>query len=128
MKVFVDSDVVVSSLISSTGAAFQLIEEHQEVTKIISNLSIRELEIVKDRLGISRPIPKFELTTVSGVEKYKDYSLDPNDAHIIAGAHQSGARFLITYNLRHFKTDKIKQDLNIITMTPGTFLQYLRSK
>lgn len=128
MKVFVDSDVVISSLISSTGASFQLINQCPEVVKIVSDFSLKELGIVMGRLKINKRLPTFELVTVKGVEKYKTYSLDPNDAHIVAGAHQSGVGFLITYNLRHYKTDKIKQDLNIITMTPGTFLQYLRSR
>ncbi|TSC86082.1 MAG: Uncharacterized protein G01um101416_732 [Microgenomates group bacterium Gr01-1014_16] len=126
MKVFVDSDVVISSLISDTGASAQLLKTNNEIKKIISNLSQKELEIVKARLKIDRPLPKLETIIISNIKKYSIYSTDPNDAHIVAGAHQAKARFLITYNLKHYRIEKIKQDMNIIVMTPGTFLQYLR--
>ena len=60
-------------------------------------------------------------------ERYKDYVEDLNDAHIVAGAAESKAHFLITYNIRDFKIEKIKKDFDIIVLTPGMFLQYLRS-
>ncbi len=125
MKVFVDSDVVISSLISNTGAASELIN-NLDIKKIISNLSIKESEIVKLRLNINKPLPMLETIVIDNVKKYSTYSIDPNDAHIVAGADQAKVRFLITYNLKHYKIDKIKRDLNIIIMTPGMFLQYLR--
>ncbi len=126
MIVFIDSDVVISSLISNTGASAQLLNTRNNITKIFSTLSQKELKIVMARLKIDRPMPKMEIVTINNVKKYSIYSLDPNDAHIVAGADQSGARYLITYILKHYKIDKIKQDLDIIIMTPGTFLQYLR--
>lgn len=127
MKVFVDSDVVISSLISSTGAAFKLINSEQGITKIISNLSVKELKIVTVRLSITKPLPHFSIQKIKKLNEYVTYSTDPNDAHIIAGAHQSGARFIITYNMKHYKSELIKRELNIILLTPGVFLQYLRS-
>lgn len=127
MKVFIDSGVVISSLISNTGAAFKLINSEHELIRIISNLSVKELRIVMGRLSIKKPLPHFSIQKIKKVDKYAAYSTDKNDAHIIAGTHQSGARFLITYNLKHYKSEKIKRELNIIVITPGAFLQYLRS-
>lgn len=126
MRVFIDSDVIISSLISNIGAAAQLLNTGDNITKIISNLSQKELKIVMSRLKISKSLPKLKVLTIKNVKKYSIYSIDPNDAHIIAGADQVNAKFLITYNLKHYKIDKIKQDLGIIIMTPGIFLQYLR--
>lgn len=126
MKIFVDSDVVISSLISTNGAAFQLLNSKNDLIKIISNLSQKELKIVMARLNIDKPLPILEIINIKNIKKYSVYSTDPNDSHIVAGADQSKSRFLITYNLKHYKIDKIKQDLKIIVMTPGTFLQYLR--
>lgn len=60
-------------------------------------------------------------------ESFKQYVLDENDAHILAGAKTAKADFLISYNVKDFKIDKIKKDLGILTLTPGNFLQYLRS-
>lgn len=137
-KVFVDSDVVISSLISRKGAAYLLLNtKHLEC--FVSNFSIKELEIVVDRLNLDRlqlkslistkfKQIKLQETTEKIKERFKDYVLDINDAHIIAGAQKSGARFLISYNIKDFKTEKIKRDLNIIVTTPANFIQYLRSQ
>ena len=58
---------------------------------------------------------------------FGQHSRDPNDAHIIAGAVKAKAQFLLTYNLKDYKIDKIKKDFGIIVTTPAKFLQYLRS-
>lgn len=137
MRVFVDSDVVISSLLSCSGAAYLLLDT-QTLNLYISLLSQNELEIVVKRLGIERdrlneliqsklhviPLPQ-SLTNIK--EFYKDYVLDMDDAHIVAGAKASEAKFLVTYNIKDFKAGKIKEDFNIIILTPGQFLQYLRS-
>lgn len=135
--VFVDSDVVISSLISKSGAAYLLINETSQEL-FISDVSYRELQIVAERLGLDKDIlddlvkRRFKTirqkTTLSQVkEKYGDYVTDINDAHIVAGAVEAKARFLVSYNIKHFKTDKIKSDFKILLTTPARFLQYLRS-
>ncbi|MDO8573184.1 MAG: PIN domain-containing protein [Candidatus Daviesbacteria bacterium] len=137
-KVFVDSDVIVSSLISSLGAAYFLLNQARGLEFFISNISQKELIGVADRLKIDQA--KLEKLFQKRFKKvfikekleeielnYSEYTIDPDDAHIIAGASKSKASFLISYNIRHFKTDKIKKDFNIAVMTPASFLQYLRS-
>lgn len=136
LKIFVDSDVVISSLISTFGAAYFLVNS-ENLTLFISNLSFLELKIVTERLGIDRKklnvlIKRFNLVRLETTperlkEKYKDYITDLNDAHIVAGAVKAKVKFLISYNIKHFKVDKIKRDLNIIVTTPAHLLQYLRS-
>lgn len=137
IPVFVDSDVIISSLISSTGAAHFLLNQADNLSLFISTLSQKELEIVTERLQLDREtlhrllnkrFSKVELVNAEDIrKKYIKYVLDTNDAHIVAGAEKAGTRFLITYNTKHFKIDKIKKDLGIIVVTPATFLQYLRS-
>jgi len=61
-------------------------------------------------------------------QKYDMYVLDRNDAHIVAGAHGAHTKYLISYNLKHFKKDKIKDKLDILIVSPALFLQYLRSQ
>jgi predicted nucleic acid-binding protein len=137
-KLFVDSDVVISSLLSSSGAAFLLIHKTDDINLFISNLSQKELETVSSRLNL--PIHELHLlfknkldiiqlkqTTQDAKKEYKEYVSDSNDAHIILGAKEAKVRFLITYNLKDFKIEKIKQNFNILVMTPGQFIQYLRS-
>lgn len=137
-KLFVDSDVVISSLLSSKGAAFILIHKVDSIKLIISNLSQLELEIVATRLNIPQEelkilfekqfnIVNLKLTHEEAKKEYKNYVSDINDAHIILGAKESKAKFLVTYNLKDYKIEKIKQDFNILIMTPGQFIQYLRS-
>lgn len=137
MRVFTDSDVVISSLISKKGAAYLLINQ-SNLKLFVSNYSKEELERVVDRLDLSKnklkSLLKRKFKTVklvSELEKIKeqfiDYVLDSNDAHIVAGAKKAKSRFLISYNIRHYKQEKIIKDFNIIVTTPAKLLQYLRS-
>jgi len=138
LKVFVDSDVVISSLIPSTGAAFLLLNQTTDIELCISNKSKEELEKVVDRLGLSsielKQLIQTRVTTIH-LEKtlkeikkeFADHVLDIDDAHIVAGAKKAKVNFLISYKTKHFKADKIKDDFNIILTTPSNLLQYLRS-
>lgn len=137
LKVFVDSDVIISSLISKSGAAYLLIHK-TDLLLFISHISYKELKTVVERLKLDKKVlekvikNKFKMTKLPMSlfvikERFKDYILDINDSHVIAGACQSKAKYLISYNLKHYKTDKIKSDFDILTTTPARFLQYLRS-
>ena len=138
MRVFIDSDVVISFLLSSTGAAYFLLNQSQ-IEPVISSLSQKELRIVAKRMGIE--IEKLETLIENRFEvinitkkleevkqEYVHYVTDINDAHIVAGAHNAKVKYIISYNLKHFKTDKIKDELDVLLLTPALFLQYLRSQ
>lgn len=132
-KVFIDSDVVISSLISKTGAAHYLVN-NLNLELWVSNKSVEELIRVSKRLGIndkdlknllSNRFSEIKLAAIK--QELEQYTLDPNDIHIVAGAKKARAKFLVSYNIRHFKIDKIAEDLKIVVLTPARFLQYLRS-
>lgn len=136
MRAFIDTDVVISSMLSQKGAAYFLL--HRSKAKlVVSSLSLLEVEGVSKRLNIddvnlkkakrNLQIVKIdeELKAIKG--KYKEFVMDINDAHVVAGAHLSKSDYLISYNLRHFKIDRIKNKLGIIILTPALFLQFLRS-
>lgn len=136
-KVFVDSDVIISSLISQKGAAHLLLNK-QKANFVISNISEAELEKVANRLGINQDklqaLIKKKLKIINLPQevgrikkKFRDYTSDPDDAHIVAGAAKAKVKFLLTYNLRHFKRQKISEDLGVTVLTPAQYLQYLRS-
>lgn len=138
LRVFTDSDVVISSLISQKGAAYFLLNQAHDLKLFLSNISTSELEKVTDRLELDRnklihlikkrfSILTMEETTDELKKLFAAYVIDPDDAHIVAGAKAAHAQFLISYNIKHFKADKLKQDFNIILTTPAMFLQYLRS-
>lgn len=136
LTVFFDSDVIISSLISKKGASFILVN-NKKITKYISNISLKEIKIVIKRMKLNLRsfesiLVSFEIIKIKDnldeiKNKYNKFVTDKNDAHIICGVKESMANFLITYNLKHFNKDLIKQNLKIITFTPALFLQYLRS-
>lgn len=133
---FVDTDVVVSSSLSENGAAHFLFFSDPAITNFwISDYSQEEILEVGERLKISLPKIKFLLAKLSKIKvspkifkEFADYVTDGEDAHIVSGAKSAKAKFLITYNSKHYKIDKIKQDFGIIVLTPAMFLQWLRSK
>lgn len=136
-KVFFDSDVIISSIISSVGASYQLINQ-KSITPYISSLSYKELLIVTERLRLNKiklislikekiTITKIKLNIKQVKNEFKNYVKDIDDTHIIAGAIESKVKFIISYNLKHFEINKIKEDFKIKIITPGSFLQYLRS-
>ncbi len=80
-------------------------------------------DLIQNKLKVAQL--KDNISNIKG--KFGDYTSDINDAHIVVGAKKARTRFLISYNLKHYKIEKIKQDLNIIIVTPAKLLQYLRS-
>lgn len=135
-KIFVDSDVVLSSLLSSKGAANFLLNE-VDIKLSISNISLLEIErgIVKLNLDKNqlRRLTKNRLklvelkeSTKKIKESFKNYIFDEDDAHIVAGAQQAKAKVILSYNLKHFNRQKIKEDFGIVVLTPAQYLQYLR--
>ncbi len=138
MRVYVDSDVVISSLISTSGAAHMLLHNTEGVELYVSNISTEELEKVVYRLKLDpEKLHKVLSTRFSAIkinqpdkkaqEEFAHYVRDTDDAHIVAGAKKASVAFLVSYNVRHFESEKLRQDFQIILLTPGLFLQYLRS-
>lgn len=137
LRIFVDSDVIITSILSNKGAAYRLINT-SSVRKIVSNYSFDEIEKVCKRLNLSPTkikniikkceIIKINLDFKSIKKNYELFVADKNDAHIVKGAIESKSRFLVTYNLKHYKIELIKRKFNIIVLSPGTLLQYLRSR
>jgi len=94
-------------------------KELEEVVNRL-NLDLQKLKnLIKDRFNVIK-LGQTE-------ERIQDYTIDPDDAHILSGSKKAKAKFLISHNIRHFKVDKIAEDLNLVVITPAKFLQYLRS-
>lgn len=138
IKVFIDSDVVISSLLSSSGASNIVIRKNvNRLRSFISNISYEELERTVDRLGIDKNdlekvIKKLKIINLRGdkaeiIKQYGNYAHDIGDVHIVAGAAKARSKFLVTFNTKDYKIDKIYQDFGIRVILPGELLQYLRS-
>lgn len=134
--VFVDSDVIISSLLSKTGAAYLLMRDTR-IDRYISDVSFTELKRVADVLHLpQKDLQKLvdAQCKILKIGEHKrdlkgmtEYARDNNDAHIVLGASQAKAKFLVTYNIKHFLVEKIREDMGIIVLTPAFLLQYLRS-
>lgn len=135
-SVFVDSDVIISSLISKTGAAYLLMRDTRLI-RYVSDVSFLELKRVADALHIpERDLQKLVETQCqvvkigerkSELKRTTEYTRDTNDAHIVLGGKSAKAKFIVTYNMKHFRIEKIQEDLGIIVLPPAFLLQYLRS-
>lgn len=137
VKVFVDSDVIISSLISKNGAA-NIVVNKASINSYVSNFSHEELSRTVKRLGISKDkfekVLKEKLKTVKIniskediLDKFGNYTYDLEDAHIVAGAKEAKAKFLVTFNIKDYKLEKISDELSIKILTPGELLEYLRN-
>ncbi len=137
VKVFLDTDVIISALLSKTGASFEIIKS-PKVDKIVSTGIEREVAEVAKRLKIDRKdvkrvlkncqIKSLSLTKKNIIDKYSSHVFDKEDVHVIAGADLSESKFLLTHNVRHYNADRINNKLRVIVLKPGNFLQYLRSR
>ena len=132
LRVFVDSDVIISSLISKTGAAYLLMHDTR-LSRFVSDVSVAELMRVASELKLSRAELRSRLKlqcaeVLLGVNRgMNKYTRDANDSHIVAGAKMAKAQFLVTYNTKHFQVEKIQDELGITVLPPAFLLQYLRS-
>ncbi|MEK7559638.1 MAG: PIN domain-containing protein, partial [Patescibacteria group bacterium] len=101
MRIFIDSDVIISSLLSQSGAAYFLLNT-SSIQLFISSLSKKELETVVKRLDIRSDMlatlikNNFEVIMLSDSlpkikKSFRQYVLDANDAHILAGAKAAKA-------------------------------------
>lgn len=135
INVFLDSDVLIASLLSHQGASFEILS-NTSINKIITKTIRDEVTDVAKRLDISLShdcifqkldIRSIRLNKTRIVKTYLSYVLDVEDSHVVAGAHVARTQFLLTHNTKHYHLELIKRNLNIITMKPGNFLQYLRS-
>ena len=138
MRVFVDSDVIISSQLSSRGAAALLLKK-QTGQFYGSNMQLEELKSVCEKFKIDfNRVKRLVVDRLQVVDlgnniaqiksKWGDYTLDVDDAHVVAGAVKAKAKFLLSYNLRHFKIEKLRRRLDLVCLTPGQFLQYWRSR
>lgn len=137
IKIFIDSDVIISSLLSQTGATY-IILNSIFLKAFISNFSYEELNRVVNKLEIDKnrleKLVKERLKTVKiGLDKdeilnkFGNYAYDMEDVHIVAGSKVAKAKFLITFNIKDYKIKEIYRGLGIKVMRPGQLLQYLRS-
>src|SRR3989344_7569203 len=97
IKVFLDSDVIVSALLSQTGASFEILTT-SKIKKVISETIQAEVAEVIKRLQIpishknifkGIEVISLKLDRARLVEIYLPYVLDQEDSHVVAGAYKA---------------------------------------
>ncbi|PIQ73573.1 hypothetical protein COV58_01745 [Candidatus Roizmanbacteria bacterium CG11_big_fil_rev_8_21_14_0_20_36_8] len=140
MRIFLDSDTIISSIISDSGASYHVLQyiikydaqgfysniSEIEILRVAEKLILQK-ENVQRNLDILKTI-HLPLVSLEYFQKYHKYVNDSFDGHIVAAAVHSKVRFLLTYNSKDYNREKIKRDFDIIVLTPGVFLQYVRSR
>ena len=138
MKIVLDSDVVIAGLISSRGGGRFLLQKilpHRSIKILTSRQQLKEITQVFQRQTFgwkpsSRLWQRFQNRALTlklpPLSRFYSYLKDPNDAHILAAAVTGQASFLISYNLRDYLADKIKNDFDVLVVRPGYFIQFLR--
>lgn len=136
IKVFLDTDVIISSILSETGASYEIIRS-SEFVKIISISVQKELVEVGLRKNVDSRKLGLRLSKVKTIaahlsksevlKRYGRYVNDEKDSHVVAGAVKSKSDYLLTFNVKHYQIERIKTDLGVTVIKPGVFLQYLRN-
>ena len=140
MRIVLDSDVIIAGLISSKGAGRFILKEflHRKDFVFLSTvLQIKEIKKVFKRDKFVWKIEeklwmKFKNKTLKvnpvNIKKFYPYVFDKKDAYILAAAVCGKACFLVTYNLRNYFIEKIKEDFDILVFNPGYLIQFCRQQ
>lgn len=133
MKVVIDSNVVYSGLYSKHGASYQILRLVRS-ERLVPAISVALFEEYMEVLG--RPPLSVEFNATDR-ERFCDFLCsvayltevfflwrpflrDPNDDMVLEAAVASGARLIITHNIKDFKR---VQKFGIEAVTPNEYLQ-----
>lgn len=138
LNVFLDASVILSGLASPTGGSYKILEAGRskkfglfasklvisEVGAHLSKVKVSPFELSK--LVENKTIRVVETPPLEFILKFTSLTLDPNDAHVLAGAVISGSDFLISLDKKHILTRKVKRFLSPIKVfSPRQFWRYL---
>lgn len=134
IRVYLNTDTIIAAIIQPHGSTANLLKNSQ-IIKYLSDTSRSEITEVVHRKELSttssaqiikqcQPVntQKFKISKIA------DYVSDPGDQHILSSAVQSKSQFLLTYNLKHYKVDRIYKELGIIVLIPAKLLQYMNMR
>lgn len=135
-KVFLDSSVVISAVLSDKGGSFRLFNEAQN-RNLILYISDFVLVEVFSVLKLKYPSKLFIFENLISnthfilakepsqdlIEKMAESIADFSDAPILAAAKKAKVDFLITLDKKHFLTKKVKDNLKFKVLAPKEFLQ-----
>ena len=135
LKAIIDTNVMISALYSKRGMAFELLQKlyNDEFKIVISVPMVFEYEslLIKKHVPdrhTTEEIEGFVDSICSIAEHQNIYYLwrpflnDAYDDHVLELALASGCNYIVTYNVKDFKT---AESLGIKAVTPYDFIQIL---
>lgn len=142
-QVFLDSNVIIAGLISSTGAsdAIRNLGEAGDIKIVLSEYVLVEIDRVI-QAKFSDPFPhlidQFRAFIQSAsplllenppAAKIREAAaiIDLGDAPILAAAKLASVDYLVTLDVRHFHTPRARAYLPIPILTPAEFLTVFRN-
>ncbi len=137
-RVFLDTNVIISGLLSRTGASAAILDlaEAEEIVAVVS----RQVLVEADRVFAAKFPQLLERyrkfiknlgplladdPSMREVEASKKI-IDAADAPILAAAKKEGVNYLVTLNTRHFHTEKVRAFLPCPIFTPSEFIVAFR--
>ncbi|NKE70192.1 putative toxin-antitoxin system toxin component, PIN family [Candidatus Manganitrophus noduliformans] len=137
-RVFLDTSALIAGIISTTGAARELLRlseagiietllSRQVLTEADRNLSEKLPALISDFHLLVRQIEPVVVEDPSrSVIAQAARVIHHKDAPILAAAVNAKADYLVTWNTRHFHKSSVKGAVRFKIMTPGEFLEEFR--
>ncbi len=138
-RVFLDSSVLISGVISQTGASSAILDlgEAGEIIIILSKGVLVETDRVFER-KFPHLIEEFRkfiknlspiiIEDASSSEIHEaEKVIDKGDAPILAAAQKENIHYLVSLDIKHFHTPKARQYLKSPVVTPAQFLTEFRN-
>ncbi len=138
-RVFLDSSVLISGVISQTGASSAILDlgEAGEIIIVLSKGVLVETDRVFEKkfphlIGEFRRFIKnlspIIIDEASPQEiREAEKIIDKGDASILAVAKKENISYLVSLDIKHFHTLKVRQHLKIPVVTPAQFLGEFRN-
>lgn len=138
IRAFVDASVLYAALISSSGAARELLKRHvaNEIDLVVSDYVIEEvrrnlakkapdlvgaLDLVLDLVAFERVVPAREQIQLAATYTAL------KDAPVVAAAQAATCPYLLTFDKQHLLTNEVVAErAGIKVRTPGNLLHQLR--
>lgn len=137
-QVFVDTHVLISGLLSSTGASAAILDlaEAEELIAVVSRQALVEadrvfLEKFPDFVGryrrfIKNLAPFLAADPSPGAVKAALEAIKTDDAPILAAAKAEKVQYLVTLDKKHFHTPRVRSFIPCPVVTPSELILEFR--
>lgn len=138
LKVFLDTSALIAGIVSSKGAAREVLRLAE--TGLIEIFVSKQVIIEADR-NIEAKLPEMlneyrtfmkllapEMADDPSPKEMKKYIslINPIDAPILSTAVSLGVDYLVTWDKKHFLKSNVKLNVKVKIVTPGEFLKDFR--